>query len=64
MIALTLFICLHADPDACRPEHLEFDGSIMTCSMHGQAVAAEWISTHPKYRLTKYTCGIRPLPSA
>ena len=64
MIALTLLVCLHADPISCRPERVAFDGSLMSCTLFGQAVAAEWISTHPKYRLKKFTCGPRPLPAA
>src|SRR4051794_34676039 len=43
VIALTLLVCLHASPDACRPERVAFDGSLMSCTMYGQAVAAEWI---------------------
>ena len=64
MIALTLLVCLHASPDTCRPERVAFEGSLMSCTLFGQAVAAEWISTHPKYRLKKFSCGARPLPTA
>ena len=64
VIALTLYVCLNSFPDNCRPQNVSFDGSLMTCSIYGQAVAAEWIATHPKYRLKKFTCGLRPLPQA
>ena len=64
VIALTLYVCLNTLPDTCRPQNVSFDGSLMTCSMYGQAVAAEWIASHPKYRLKKFTCGLRPLPQA
>jgi hypothetical protein len=64
VIALTLLVCLQASPDTCRPERVAFEGSLMSCTMYGQAVAAEWISTHPKYRLKKFSCGARPLPTA
>jgi hypothetical protein len=64
MIALTLYVCLHALPNHCRPENVSFEGSLMTCTLFGQAVAADWIATHPKYQLKKFTCGPRPLPEA
>lgn len=64
MIALTLYVCLHSFPNNCRPENVFFDGSLFSCSLYGQAIAADWIATHPKYRLQKYTCGLRPLPEA
>lgn len=58
MIALTLIVCLHAAPSQCKPEPVSFDGSLMSCALFGQAVAAEWIAAHPKWRLAKFTCGI------
>jgi hypothetical protein len=58
MIALTLIVCLHSAPADCRPEPVSFDGSLMSCAMYGQAVAADWLKTHPKWRLRKFTCGI------
>ncbi|RZK82985.1 MAG: hypothetical protein EOO66_25205 [Methylobacterium sp.] len=64
MIALTLLVCLHADPDTCRPERVAFEGSMMSCTLYGQAVAAEWLATHPKYRLKTYSCGRPRLPTA
>lgn len=64
VIALTLIVCLQSAPATCRPEHIAFDGSLLSCAAYGQAVAAEWISTHPKYRLKRYTCGTKRLTDA
>jgi hypothetical protein len=64
VIALTLYVCLTSLPNNCRPQHVSFDGSLMSCSLFGQAVAADWIANHPKYRLQRYTCGRKPLPEA
>lgn len=58
MIALTLIVCLHSSPAQCRPEPVSFDGSLMSCALFGQSLAADWISKHPKWRLRKFTCGI------
>lgn len=64
MIALTLIVCLNNAPASCKPQDVFFEGSLMSCTMYGQAVAAEWISTHPKYTLKKFICGPRKLQTA
>lgn len=64
MIALTLLICLNADPSNCHKEDVAFEGSIMQCAMFGQAAAANYMGGRPKWSLKRYSCSSRRLKSA
>lgn len=58
MIELVMTVCLLAAPGDCRKERLPFDGSLITCATAGQIAAADWITMHPKWRLTRWACGL------
>ncbi|MBO0905929.1 hypothetical protein [Jiella sonneratiae] len=64
MIALTLVMCLNAQPQNCRAEDVAFDGSIMQCAMFGQAAAATYMNGRPKWSLKRYSCSSRRLKDA
>ena len=57
MIELVMTVCLFAAPSDCRKERLAFEGSLMTCASSGQVAAAEWLGSHPKWRLARWSCG-------
>lgn len=57
MIELVMTVCLMATPGDCRKERIAFEGSLLACATAGQLVAAEWIASHPKWRLARWTCG-------
>lgn len=57
MIELIMTVCLLATPEDCRKERIAFEGSLFACATAGQMAAAEWISTHPKWHLSRWSCG-------
>jgi hypothetical protein len=57
VIALLLKVCLAAAPAECRDIQIPFDGPMAACCLHGQFTAAEWISSHPGYRIAEWRCG-------
>lgn len=58
MIELVMTVCLVLAPGDCRKERIASDAGLLACLTGGQAAAAEWISTHPKWRLVRWTCGV------
>lgn len=56
MLDLVLIVCLHAAPMECRKERMPFEGSSMACAILGQMAAAEYIESHPKWRLSRWQC--------
>lgn len=58
MIELVMTVCLMSQPQDCRKERLPFEGSLMTCATAGQVAAADWISSHPKWHLSRWSCGM------
>jgi hypothetical protein len=57
MIELVMTVCLIAAPSDCRKERIAFEGGFLACSRVGQMAAADWIATHPRWRLTRWSCG-------
>jgi hypothetical protein len=57
MIDLVLFVCLLTAPDDCRKERIAFDGGLFACATAGQFAAAEWINSHPRWRVVRWSCG-------
>ena len=57
MIELVLTVCMLASPTDCRKERMPFDGGLMACASAGQIVAADWLKTHPKWALSRWSCG-------
>ncbi|WP_225027840.1 hypothetical protein [Xinfangfangia pollutisoli] len=57
MIELAFIACLSAEPSACERKSLVFDDvSAMTCLMGAQPVLADWIGTHPQWRIARWSC--------
>jgi hypothetical protein len=57
VLELVMTVCLIAAPGECRKERIAFEGSLLACATAGQFAAAEWIATHPKWQLSRWTCG-------
>lgn len=59
MIELAFIACLAAEPSACEKKSLTFtDVSPMTCMIGAQPTLAEWATSHPKWRIARWTCRI------
>lgn len=59
MIALVFVACMQSDPNVCREQNLLFAEEMtpMACLMHAQPRLAEWIETHPGWRIGSWRCG-------
>jgi hypothetical protein len=57
MIEIVMTFCLIAAPSDCRKERIAFEGSLLACATAGQFAAAEWIATHPRWRVSEWRCG-------
>jgi len=61
MIELVLLVCLTTDPTKCHQERPAFEaphGSVYSCMLQGQIIAAQWATEHPKYTIRRWTCGL------
>ncbi|RWK41289.1 hypothetical protein [Mesorhizobium sp.] len=58
MVDLILTVCLIANPDNCREEHLYFEsrGSLFQCMMLAPTEIAKWSQEHPKLRVKRWRC--------
>ncbi|MBS7544666.1 hypothetical protein [Ancylobacter oerskovii] len=57
---LIMSICLLASPDACKVETLSLSGEKPSqCIMEAPAIIAEWVETHPKWKVVKWRCGVQ-----
>lgn len=56
MIHLVLTVCLASAPASCKEERPVFDGSLLACATQGQLLAAQWLSEHPAYTLSRWRC--------
>jgi hypothetical protein len=56
MVALVLVFCLQAAPASCTEERPFSDLSPQDCLRHGEQYAIEWLSQHPKWRLSRWRC--------
>jgi len=59
MIELVFTACLILSPKQCETRTLSYeDLSMFTCQMGGQAMLAQWVTQNPKWRITRWRCGI------
>jgi hypothetical protein len=57
-VALILAVCLYANPDTCREEHLYFEsnGSLRACMSEALPTMAQWAGTHPEWHIERFRC--------
>ncbi|WP_181708243.1 hypothetical protein [Chthonobacter rhizosphaerae] len=58
-VEIAFTFCLLTAPADCRVETQPFDGPMMACALLGQQAARDWLESHPKWRMTKWRCGVR-----
>ena len=58
LIDLVLTVCLLADPNSCRKEHIYFEseGPFFQCMFLAPARIARWSAEHPAVRVVRWTC--------
>lgn len=57
MIELAFIACLAAEPAACEKKSLVFtEMSPMACMMGAQPTLADWVASHPKWRIARWSC--------
>jgi hypothetical protein len=58
LIDLVLTVCLTADPNECRIEHLHFEsrGSLAQCMFLAPPEIAKWSTEHPALKVVRWTC--------
>lgn len=60
MIALVFVACLQSDPSVCEERNLLFSERNLTpmaCIMQAQTRLAEWSTSHPRWRIGRWSCG-------
>jgi len=64
MIELVLVYCLASDAHACveRRPALDAGAGPMACMFQAQPIAAAYLATHPKWRLSTLRCEIHNRP--
>ena len=59
LIELVMVVCLAAFPAECREERPATEiASVMACATQGQMVAAQWLSEHPAFTLSRWRCEV------
>ncbi|MDU9005763.1 hypothetical protein QO231_18185 [Sedimentitalea todarodis] len=57
MIELIFIVCLAGTPGDCEKRSLLYtDVTPMTCMMRAQPELANWISTHPRWKIARWAC--------
>jgi len=56
MTALVLVFCLQSSPNSCIEQRPLDDMASLACIVRAQAYAANWLSDHPKWRLSRWRC--------
>jgi hypothetical protein len=56
MTALVLVFCLQASPSACVEQHPIDDIDPVACAFRAEEYAANWLSNHPKWILSRWRC--------
>lgn len=59
MIELVFSVCMLSQPMTCkdvRMTFLEEQASPAQCMMNGQISMAEWISSHPDWKIGRFKC--------
>lgn len=60
MLELIVSVCFIAEPAKCREVTLTMTEGEVTpfqCMMYGQIEIAKWLEAHPKYQLSRWSCG-------
>lgn len=54
-----MLVCLATAPTECREERPVIAiNSVMACAAQGQMVAAQWLSEHPAFTLSRWRCEV------
>jgi hypothetical protein len=59
MIEIVLSVCLLAEPQRCRDEHvtvLAENATPFQCMRYGQLESVKWSEAHPKWSIKRWTC--------
>jgi hypothetical protein len=58
MVDLILRVCLAAQPNNCRDEHLLFEsrGSLFQCMILAPTEIAKWSAEHPALKIIRWKC--------
>jgi hypothetical protein len=59
MYEIILSVCLAAEPQRCKEEHLtllEEAAQPYQCMLQGQIEIVRWSETHPKWNVRRWTC--------
>lgn len=58
LIDLVLTVCMAANADNCRTEHVYYEhhGSLMQCMIRAPAYIARWSQEHPGHKVTRWKC--------
>jgi hypothetical protein len=56
MTALVLVFCLQASPNSCIEQRPVEDMPALMCLVRAQEYAANWLSGHPKWVLSRWRC--------
>lgn len=59
MVMMTLLVCLASDPTVCKSLSMPVEGGPQACVLGGQIQAADWVGSHPDWRVARVTCGRR-----
>ena len=57
-----LSACLIASPTTCKEERVNWsyeESNYMVCVVQSQAALAEWQTSHPEWRVTRWKCVAR-----
>jgi hypothetical protein len=57
-VALVLTVCMLSDPGQCQDQELIFEshGSLAQCMFEAPPYIAEWATTHPQWKVTRWKC--------
>lgn len=60
MIELVFIACLLSAPDRCEERSLQYVNvsSPMACMMGAQPELARWLESHPRWRVTRWSCRV------
>ena len=60
MVEILLFVCLpfSSGPLMCDTKVLPWEGSTISCMLHGQQVIAQWSEQHPIWEVKSYRCAV------
>lgn len=59
MIEFVLVACLARDPEQCRTDlRLLTEMTLIQCMTSTQFLAADWIETHPGWRIQRLRCRV------